>query len=176
MPMKHRCPSCKIIKPLAAFGMSRHTKNGRHTYCRQCISERRKADYVGTPRKESLRWRATPEVRFMQALTARFGRTFDARELTIIARRRSGECDICGGPPNGSGSKNGSFHIDHDHETGAIRGLLCGNCNHALGKLGDDIATLRKAIAYLQKSSKLPKPSKKISQSRMSERVSIPRC
>lgn len=42
-------------------------------------------------------------------------------------------------------------HIDHDHITGEVRALLCGNCNPMLGHARDDISVLRNAIAYLEK-------------------------
>lgn len=51
--------------------------------------------------------------------------------------------------------------VDHCHETGAIRGLLCGNCNHALGKLKDSIELLESAIRYLKMShNNQPKDTK----------------
>lgn len=40
--------------------------------------------------------------------------------------------------------------VDHCHKTGRIRGLLCHNCNRALGLLQDDVGVLRKAIGYLK--------------------------
>lgn len=43
--------------------------------------------------------------------------------------------------------------IDHDHKTGEVRGLLCGNCNSGIGMLGDDPRLLEKAIVYLSKQS-----------------------
>lgn len=45
------------------------------------------------------------------------------------------------------------LHVDHDHETGVVRGLLCGNCNRALGLVKDNIKTLQSLINYLGKQN-----------------------
>lgn len=57
------------------------------------------------------------------------------------AERRYGECPIC--------LTAGPLVLDHDHETGAGRGWLCSTCNSGLGKLGDTIEGLQRAIVYL---------------------------
>lgn len=57
----------------------------------------------------------------------------------------SGVCDLCGGPPTGR-----RLVIDHDHETGQFRGLLCGRCNRGLGAFGDTLEGLRRAVSYLE--------------------------
>lgn len=44
------------------------------------------------------------------------------------------------------------LHVDHCHDTGKVRGLLCTTCNHGLGKLGDNLDGLFKAVRYLEKS------------------------
>lgn len=63
-----------------------------------------------------------------------------------------GCCDICGSPPTGRVKR---LSIDHDHATGAFRGLLCNLCNTGLGMFKDDPKLLEKAILYLR-SKTLP--------------------
>jgi len=59
---------------------------------------------------------------------------------------QDGKCAICGGS-NG----DQKLAIDHDHASGRVRGLLCHNCNHAIGKMKDDPARLRRAAEYLER-------------------------
>ncbi len=56
-----------------------------------------------------------------------------------------GKCEICGGS-----DRDRLLAVDHCHETGRVRGLLCGNCNHSLGKVKDNPSTLRKMADYLE--------------------------
>lgn len=58
-----------------------------------------------------------------------------------------GACDICGGVPDVR-----DLAIDHDHVTGAFRGMLCTNCNNGLGRFRDDPKVLARAIEYLRVS------------------------
>lgn len=62
---------------------------------------------------------------------------------------QNGGCAICSTTtPDGNARR---FHVDHDHETGKIRGLLCHSCNTGIGKLRDDPDLLLSAVAYLRK-------------------------
>lgn len=61
---------------------------------------------------------------------------------------QGGLCAICRRPPDVKG-----LAVDHDHATGSVRALLCGNCNTALGKFGDSPELMRAAIAYLDEHS-----------------------
>lgn len=65
---------------------------------------------------------------------------------------QGGECAICGGAES---AKRGVFSkrlaVDHDHQSGVVRGLLCQNCNTALGLMGDDSSRLLLAVGYLKK-------------------------
>jgi hypothetical protein len=61
-----------------------------------------------------------------------------------------GVCEICGGPPTGRTKR---LSIDHDHATGAFRGMLCGHCNTGLGMFKDNPILLEKAIYYLNRKT-----------------------
>lgn len=69
----------------------------------------------------------------------RYGVTRD--QVAAQLENQGGLCALC--------RAGGKLHIDHDHTTGRFRGLLCLQCNVALGKLGDDSAGLQRAWAYV---------------------------
>ena len=71
------------------------------------------------------------------------------QEYNQMLTAQGGKCAVCGGEQSSSRCKH--LAIDHDHKTGATRGLLCDNCNRGIGHLQDDIGQLQKAIAYLEK-------------------------
>lgn len=75
-----------------------------------------------------------------------YGMTLEQFRERLIAQ--GGGCAICGGPPGGGRKKMHS--VDHDHLTGRTRGILCHNCNAALGLFGDDPERLIAAAAYLR--------------------------
>lgn len=51
------------------------------------------------------------------------------------------------------------LNVDHCHETGRVRGLLCHNCNRALGLLKDDVERLKRSISYLEGATTIPEGS-----------------
>lgn len=64
-----------------------------------------------------------------------------------ILEAQGGVCAGCGGVERRAAT--GNLAVDHNHETGEVRGLLCSNCNRALGLLGDSIETLKSLADYL---------------------------
>lgn len=86
-------------------------------------------------------------------LRTKFGIT--EADYDAMLEAQGGACAICDGPPRGSGKRGGFFHIDHCHNSGAIRGLLCGPCNSAIGLLGDDEERILRALDYLRKARQL---------------------
>lgn len=80
-------------------------------------------------------------------LRYKYGMTMADYDDLLAAQ--SGRCAICG--TNEPGGK-GEFHVDHDHDSGGVRGLLCHYCNVGIGTLGDDPARLRAAAEYLERA------------------------
>ena len=89
---------------------------------------------------------AHPELIHKRTLKISFNLTPD--DYDNLLKRQNGRCAICGATR--PGHKRRYFSIDHDHETGKIRGLLCGYCNPGLGHFKDDVTLLRKAVTYLE--------------------------
>lgn len=81
-------------------------------------------------------------------LLSQFGITAD--EYDALLEQQGGGCAICG-RDTGDG-QNRRLHVDHCHATGKVRGLLCSECNLALGKFQDDPELLRRAVDYLVRS------------------------
>lgn len=76
---------------------------------------------------------------------ASFGMTQE--DYVFMLKAQGGTCAICG-KINPTQTKK-RLHIDHDHATGEVRGLLCHHCNAGLGAFKDSVEYLRLAIAYL---------------------------
>jgi hypothetical protein len=92
------------------------------------------------------RMRNTPEGKLRQRaghLMRKFGMTIEQYDAMLEAQ--GGGCFICGRPPR----EDISLHVDHDHFTGKVRGILCFCCNNALADFQDDPELLRKAAGYV---------------------------
>lgn len=102
--------------------------SGRSAYCKPCHNTRGKAskDKLGGARTYHLK--------------RRYGIT--AEEADAMLTDQGGLCAICAKAP--------AAHVDHDHDSGAVRSLLCFNCNGGLGQFKDDPALLRVAARYVE--------------------------
>ena len=83
----------------------------------------------------------SPEERRAQHLKKKYGMTPAAYDELYEAQ--GGQCAICK-------ESREVLDVDHDHETGTVRGLLCRGCNTAIGKLGDSVSGLARALRYLE--------------------------
>ena len=113
------CYACGTEKPIDQF----NKRNDRRHYaeCKSC--------YAPVARKSRMKMR--------------YGLSVEQYEA--MCQAQGGLCAICDKAPSG----RGKLVVDHKHETGAVRGLLCDHCNFFIGNAKESIATLKKAIDYL---------------------------
>lgn len=78
-------------------------------------------------------------------LKRKYGLTEDG--FAELLASQGGGCAICGTTEPGGRAQQ--FHVDHHHETGTVRGILCTNCNSGLGQFKDDPSLLEAAVRYL---------------------------
>lgn len=74
-------------------------------------------------------------------------------DYEALYRAQGGVCAICRQPEKLRNPRTGEFQdlsVDHCHATNQVRGLLCNECNVAIGKLQDDVTRIRRVIAYLE--------------------------
>ena len=83
---------------------------------------------------------------YRKALLRKYGLTLGDYERMLFEQDE--RCAICESPECDS---NNSMAVDHDHQTGKVRGILCRRCNLVLGKMEDDPSLLEAAAAYLKK-------------------------
>jgi len=88
--------------------------------------------------------RKHPERRVNRELRKRYGITLD--EYNAVLAEQGYKCSICGRPSSMFAKR---LHVDHNHATGGIRGLLCYGCNKYLGQINDSTTVLKRAINYL---------------------------
>lgn len=127
------CSKCQVEKPLEDFYFVRRTQ-ARTAACKRCTCEGAK------------KWREANPQLFRDAirknqLLKKYGVTVE--EYETIRESQGGGCALCGATPAGN------LHVDHDHETGRVRGLLCRPCNTGLGLLRESAELLLKAAAYI---------------------------
>jgi hypothetical protein len=116
---------------------------------------RRDAEYCSSACMQKAKARRlTPRQRRELDLWSNYGITHDQYDAMLVAQ--DGGCAICGN--GGEQSRFGVLHVDHDHETGRVRGLLCDSCNLSIGKFRDNPAMLRRAADYIERGSFAPAP------------------
>lgn len=129
------CPSCSTNKTFDNFYKDKRGANGLTRRCKNCWV---KKSYSSRTRSvESI------EKHYAKKMLNDYGITRE--EYDVMAVAQNYKCKIC----KNVNRSHARLVIDHDHTTGRIRGLLCGQCNSALGLLKDDIGLLEAAILYL---------------------------
>lgn len=158
-----KCKKCNIIKNTSEFYIEINKKRKYtrfRSYCKSCEnlirSNKRKNDDNFRLRENarSKKWSLDNPERSKNGIrnaTLKLKYGIGIKEYQLLFKKQHGKCAICE-TINSGGRENKSFHIDHNHITGQIRGLLCWSCNTSLGKFNDDPKLLMKASEYLLKN------------------------
>ena len=117
--MTKACRDCKQVSPVTNFRKNPNGRFGVASYCKPCQSKRSRAHYLANLEHH----KAT---RRRYGLKKRYGLSITRYNEMFVAQ--FGLCAICKEP-----SKT-NLHVDHEHRTGHIRGLLCAFCNRFLGQ------------------------------------------
>lgn len=133
------CSKCDISKPLSGFStyLTRRKEVKPKGLCRACVSTYQRKRYAeGLDPYCSIRERG-------YRLKKQYGMTLE--DYAIMSEQQDNKCSICLTPTK----TNVSLCVDHNHDTGEVRGLLCQPCNSGIGFLKDDPTILARAINYL---------------------------
>ncbi len=134
--------------------IKRHNRNSPERTARWRAKQPRE-ELLAKHAERQRAWNATPHGKRKKrnsALVAAYGITLEQLEAMIAAQ--NGACPICLQPITAMGKGRNRVRdgcaVDHDHNTGKVRGILCQPCNAALGGFNDDAATLKRAFDYLK--------------------------
>lgn len=126
------CPDCKTVESVEDFPRNRSAPRGRAGYCKPCNAARSRASRErlhGGSREHHLR--------------RRYGITGEQYDALVTAQ--GGLCALC--------RERLPEHVDHDHVTGVVRGVLCSCCNQGLGNFRNRGDVMRNAIDYLERTT-----------------------
>lgn len=149
------CCRCHKRKLLNQF---RHgqpkSPDGRTGACKKCLNKMAKKKYWENPQKErdkkNAQYHADPSVTRRSTLKKLYDITLE--DYNALALQQKGLCAICNKPPiRNNQFKGEQLVVDHNHNTGKIRALLCARCNLAIGQFKHNIDLLKKAINYLRR-------------------------
>jgi len=132
-----KCSKCKTEKPLSEFYNSKSGEHGKHHYCKVCHSKLAKRCY--SHEKSSKR-----------QVFRRYGLSLEDVDKMFLSQDK--KCKICQ-TQNTKILVHGGLYVDHCHESGKVRGLLCRDCNMMLGLCKDKTDILYNAIVYLNKNN-----------------------
>jgi hypothetical protein len=147
--MLKQCRECKKEgqgpKPLTDFNRKKSNKDGLQDLCREHTKNKYQTYFKNNPR-------------YFAEKSLRFNYDLNASEYEALLASQDHRCAICGCfltsqlSPVLAASKRFVAHVDHDHATGELRGLLCLSCNIGLGKFYDNEQFLLSAAGYLRES------------------------
>lgn len=137
------CNRCKERKSFSEFSLDKYSMDGRMMRCKKCMSLTKREQ------KESRTSEENKKLARKYNLKKCYGISLDRYDALLA--EQGGKCAICGSTESNSSITEFLF-VDHCHDTGTIRGLLCHKCNAGIGYLGDDEDVYYSALSYIAKS------------------------
>lgn len=133
------CTKCRIEKPMEEFYEHPGYRDGRRARCRPCHID-------DAAKQASRRLRRDNHYRHKYGISL--------ADYEALNAAQGGLCLSCEQPETaiGNGGEVMALAVDHDHATGAIRGLLCRNCNITLGRHDDDPEVFDNLARYLRRA------------------------
>jgi hypothetical protein len=137
IPEFKTCSKCGLTKPLSDFYKFKYSYSGKASVCKICDCKR------------SLKYRKeNPKV--IRNVHLNYWYKISLDQYNELFENQKGCCAICG---KHQSQFSKSLSVDHDHVTGKIKGLLCGNCNRGLGYFMESTELLRNAFEYIIKNN-----------------------
>lgn len=153
-----KCTKCGVEKPLSEYHKKISTKTGFDPWCKPCKSAAYKNWISNNPEKQKVVkkrasiWNAENKnkrkiIVQKNNYKKRYGLTVEQKQQLIDLQNQ--KCAIC----ENSLKDTHDVCVDHNHQTGAVRGILCRKCNLGLGHFKDSMENLKSAVKYLKKYS-----------------------
>lgn len=134
------CCKCKVKKPQSEFNKNSTKSDGLQNQCKSCNKIRVINKYKNDPETAAFK-------RFVRKLKTKFNISIE--EYNTLKLKQNNCCAIC----DAQLETGMNSHLDHNHVTGKVRGLLCRWCNLMLGHAKDNTQTLKNAVEYLKRHS-----------------------
>lgn len=144
--MKH-CGGCDKEQLPSEFHKNRAHKDGLASQCKTCCDGRVRSERF-RERKREYRVENLSRIKLYDKsyrLKVVYG--IDLKTYAKMLKDQGEKCLICEVPRSECVK---DFHVDHDHKSGKVRGLLCFKCNAGIGNLCDDVKIIERAIRYLR--------------------------
>ncbi len=163
------CTKCKEYLPFECFSKNNKGILGLNSSCKKCVklvqkspkSYREYQKKYAEKNKIKRRDYANTRNKKLTGNNLPFGKEYQLKNMYNLSpeqylqmiENQDNKCAICNKLEmikTNKGDKIRSLSIDHHHESGRVRGLLCSRCNQAIGYMFEDIEILKSAIEYLQ--------------------------
>ncbi len=145
------CSKCNEVKPEMAYFKYKKSKDGLQVNCKICTYKNLKQWRKKNPdkvKKIAKTFRTQNENGYYNSFyKSKYKISFDY--YNELVKKQDSKCKICGIDQS---ELDRRLAVDHCHETGKVRGLLCGNCNKGIGNLQESVMILESAITYLKET------------------------